>query len=344
MKFRVSKACGIVALAAVLAGPLGIARAEARTAAPAPHPAGKAVHTAKHAHGRPATRHAHAIRAAPSSGRDAYPGRQAPCADAERHSGGAGADTGPAADRHRPGTRRRGSRRDRRVGHTWRRPSPWPRRKNCAVRCAKTGRYRVALTRTRDRTVSLAARLSFAGEARRGSADRGPRRRLARPPRARRQRLCQQPQHHPQFAADRGNSHRIATALAAPEPQPAPGSAWLQYSMIEQLADDVRMSGVAGAARAALCPGLAKRSRAFCWKMGFLSNRQDEALLQQPARSTGPGSGDQRRDRRLLRRHSGILHRAPDRHGNRRRVWPLPVKPCDRSERLQRPDSMARMD
>ena len=133
-----------------------------------------------------------------------------------------------------------------------------------------TGRYRVALTRTEDRTVSLAQRLAFA----RGyeadlliaihadaSHDRG-----ARGASVYVSSGSSQTTHLP---ANKGNSGGIARALTVPEPQPGPGSAWLQYSMIEQLADDVRM--VATPARAA---------RLYS---SVLSNRKDEALLRQPA-------------------------------------------------------------
>ena len=146
-----------------------------------------------------------------------------------------------------------------------------------------TGRYRVALTRTGDRTVSLAQRLAFA----RGheadlliaihadaSHDRG-----ARGASVYVSSGSSQTTHLP---ANKGNSGGIARALTVPEPQPGPGSAWLQYSMIEQLADDVRM--VAAPARAARLYVLGSRTLpSVLLEMGFLSNRKDEALLRQPA-------------------------------------------------------------
>jgi N-acetylmuramoyl-L-alanine amidase len=56
------------------------------------------------------------------------------------------------------------------------------------------------------------------------------------------------------------------------------GSAWLQDSMIEQLADDVRM--VATPARAAHLYVLGSRTvPSVLLEMCFLSNRRDEALL-----------------------------------------------------------------
>ena len=146
-----------------------------------------------------------------------------------------------------------------------------------------TGRYRVALTRTGDRTVSLAQRLAFArnhgadlliaihADASHNHSARGASVYVSSgsSPTAK-------------LSASRGNSGRIAQALAAPEPQPTPGSAWLQYSMIEQLADDVRM--VATPARAAHLYVLGSRTLpSVLLEMGFLSNRKDEALLRQPA-------------------------------------------------------------
>jgi N-acetylmuramoyl-L-alanine amidase len=279
---RVSKACGIVALAAVLAGPLGIARAEARTAAPAPHPAGKAVHTAKHAHGRPATRHA--MRSAPRrhpAAMHILAGRRP--ARTPNDTAAALAPTpaqpliviDPGHGGEDPGAIG--------VSGTLEKTITLAAAEELRRAIAKTGRYRVALTRTRDRTVSLAARLSFAEKhdadlliavhadaspdhRARGASVYVSNRNITR-----------------QFAADRGNSHRIATALAAPEPQPAPGSAWLQYSMIEQLADDVQMSG-APARHAQLYVLGSRNIPSVLLEMGFLSNRQDEAMLKQPAR------------------------------------------------------------
>jgi N-acetylmuramoyl-L-alanine amidase len=146
-----------------------------------------------------------------------------------------------------------------------------------------TGRYRVALTRTGDRTVSLAQRLAFARN--HGAdlliaihADASPNHS------ARGASVYVSSGSSPttKLSANRGNSGRIAQALAAPEPQPTPGSAWLQYSMIEQLADDVRM--VATPARAAHLYVLGSRTLpSVLLEMGFLSNRKDEALLRQPA-------------------------------------------------------------
>ena len=145
-----------------------------------------------------------------------------------------------------------------------------------------TGRYRVALTRTRDDSVALAGRLAFA---RKHDAD------LLIAIHA-----DASPDHHARGASvyissgdqtvrltpSSGNAVRIASALSAPQPPPEPGSAWLQYTMIEQLADDVRM--VEAPARAARLYVLASHTiPSVLLEMGFLSNRQDEVLLGQAA-------------------------------------------------------------
>jgi N-acetylmuramoyl-L-alanine amidase len=146
-----------------------------------------------------------------------------------------------------------------------------------------TGRYRVALTRTHDDTVGLAGRLAFA---RKHDAD------LLIAIHA-----DASPDHHARGAsvyinsghhntvhltANSGDAARIANALSAPQTSPEPGSAWLQYTMIEQLADDVRM--VVTPARAAHLYVLASYTiPSVLLEMGFLSNRQDEVLLRQAA-------------------------------------------------------------
>jgi N-acetylmuramoyl-L-alanine amidase len=146
-----------------------------------------------------------------------------------------------------------------------------------------TGRYRVALTRSKDRTVSLAQRLAFA---RSHNADLliAIHADASHNHHARGASVYVSSGSTPttQLPANKGNSDRIARALAAPEPQPEPGSAWLQYSMIEQLADDVRM--VATPARTAHLYVLGSRTLpSVLLEMGFLSNRKDEDLLRQPA-------------------------------------------------------------
>jgi N-acetylmuramoyl-L-alanine amidase len=147
----------------------------------------------------------------------------------------------------------------------------------------ETGRYRVALTRVGDRTVSLAQRLAFARShdadlliAIHADASHN------RHARGASVYVSSGGSPSTQLPANKGSSDRIARALAAPEPQPEPGSAWLQYSMIEQLADDVRM--VATPARTAHLYVLGSRTLpSVLLEMGFLSNRKDEALLGQPA-------------------------------------------------------------
>jgi N-acetylmuramoyl-L-alanine amidase len=151
---------------------------------------------------------------------------------------------------------------------------------------AATGRYRIVLTRTGDRTVSLASRVDFA---RRHDADLliaihadAARNRHARGASV----YVSSGDVTTHLPAGRGDSGRIARALSVPEPQPEPSSAWLQYSMIEQLADDVQM--VVAPARAAhfYAHFYVLRSRklpSVLLEMGYLSNRKDEALLRQAA-------------------------------------------------------------
>jgi N-acetylmuramoyl-L-alanine amidase len=124
---------------------------------------------------------------------------------------------------------------------------------------AATGRYRVVLTRTGDQTVSLAARLGFA---RRQDAD------LL---------IAIHADASPDRAARGASVYVSSGAPTAPT-----GSATLQFSMIEQLEDDVRMVGAP--ARAAHLYVLGERTiPSVLLEMGFLSNRQDESLLRRPA-------------------------------------------------------------
>ncbi|HVZ07445.1 N-acetylmuramoyl-L-alanine amidase family protein [Rhodopila sp.] len=144
-----------------------------------------------------------------------------------------------------------------------------------------TGRYRTALTRSTDRTVSLGDRLAFA---RRHDADM-----LiaihadASPDRhARGASVYVRRSRGGGLTANAQDPGGIAAALSAAEPHPAPGSAWLQYSMIEQLADDIKMVGAP--ARAAHLYVLGARDiPSVLLETGFISNRRDEALLKQPA-------------------------------------------------------------
>jgi N-acetylmuramoyl-L-alanine amidase len=147
---------------------------------------------------------------------------------------------------------------------------------------SRTGRYRVALTRTGDRSVSLGQRLAFARGhdadlliAIHADASRDHRARGASV-------YISSNDVTSHFAADKGSAGLIARALAGPEPTPEPGSAWLQYTMIDQLADDVRMTD--SPARHAHLYVLASRTiPSVLLEMGFLSNRQDESLLRQAA-------------------------------------------------------------
>jgi N-acetylmuramoyl-L-alanine amidase len=122
-----------------------------------------------------------------------------------------------------------------------------------------TGRYRAVLTRTTDRAVSLPERLAFA---RARDADML----IAIHADAARD-------HDARGASVYVRGGDAMTSLEA--------SAGLQGSMIEQLADDVRM--VPAPARAARFYVLAAGSiPSVLLEMGFLSNRRDEALLRQP--------------------------------------------------------------
>jgi N-acetylmuramoyl-L-alanine amidase len=146
-----------------------------------------------------------------------------------------------------------------------------------------TGRYRTRLTRSRDRSISLADRLAFARQNHADliiaiHADASPDRH-ARGASV----YVGSGQGTEQFAvAGSGASASIAHALADQNPPPEASSARLQYSMIEQLSDDVRM--VASPARSAHLYVLAsRRTPSVLVETGFISNRQDEALLKQPA-------------------------------------------------------------
>ena len=123
-----------------------------------------------------------------------------------------------------------------------------------------TGRYRIALTRTGDQSVSLAGRLAFAHS---HDADLL----IAIHADASRDRRA------------RGASVYVRSGDAA---APLTASAGLQDSMIDQLSDDVHMAGAP--ARTAHLYVLASRTiPSVLVEMGFLSNRQDEALLRQAA-------------------------------------------------------------
>lgn len=145
-----------------------------------------------------------------------------------------------------------------------------------------TGRYRVVMTRTNDRFVSLAARVAFA-KAHHGSLFIAIHANSSRNSRAHGasvyvrsgQGSGDDVKH---LAADSGSSARIADALAGPKPPPRPGSAWLQYTMIDNLDDDIRMAKKP--AREAHFYVLGARGvPSVLLEIGFLSNRHDETEL-----------------------------------------------------------------
>ena len=145
-----------------------------------------------------------------------------------------------------------------------------------------TGRYRIALTRSGDQSLSPGDRLAFARKHRADlliaiHAD-APHDRSARGASV----YVSSGNATMHLPTSRGNSSRIARALSKPEPQPEAGSAFLQFSMIEQLADDVRMATTP--ARTAHLYVLGSRAMpSALLEMGFMSNRQDESLLRQSA-------------------------------------------------------------
>lgn len=147
-----------------------------------------------------------------------------------------------------------------------------------------TGRYRVAMTRSTDTFVPLSERLAYAqapvvallisihADA---STDRHahgasvyirsnrPFDSTARP-----------------LVTNGSISVAAKQTLAAVAPHPAAGSPWLQYTMIDNLDDDIRMT--ADPARQAHLYVLAAGNvPSVLLEMGFLSNRHDEALLRQ---------------------------------------------------------------
>lgn len=154
-----------------------------------------------------------------------------------------------------------------------------------------TGRYRVRLTRRDDRFVPLAERAAF-GPAHDAAlvvsihADSSPDHR-ARGASVYVRSGGASGTGLKRVASGVGNSTGIAQALAtgktapASRPWPRPGSAWLQYLMIDNLDDDIRMT--AAPARAAHLWVLANTDiPGVLVEMGFLSNKQDERLLRNP--------------------------------------------------------------
>jgi N-acetylmuramoyl-L-alanine amidase len=145
-----------------------------------------------------------------------------------------------------------------------------------------SGRYRVAMTRSSDQTVSLSDRLAFARDHDADlliaiHADASPDRR-ARGASV----YVSSGQGVSHLAASSGNSARIAQALSGPDNRSGGGSNSLQQTMIDQLADDVHM--VVSPARAGHLYVLGSRSiPSVLLETGFISNKQEEAQLNQPA-------------------------------------------------------------
>jgi N-acetylmuramoyl-L-alanine amidase len=148
-----------------------------------------------------------------------------------------------------------------------------------------TGRYRVALTRVADLTVPLAHRVACARKNRAAlfisihadaSRDRSAHGAsvYTGSPTATGSKVTE-------LAANPGNAGAIAEALSGSARQPSPGSARLQYRLIDNLNDEIRMlREPARQAHLYVLTTLGIPSALL--EMGFLSNRQDEKLLRQP--------------------------------------------------------------
>jgi N-acetylmuramoyl-L-alanine amidase len=147
---------------------------------------------------------------------------------------------------------------------------------------AATGRYEVLLTRHDDRFVSLSERATF-GRAHGAAlvislhADASP------------DRSARGTSVYVRSNGSAGGGLKPTTTGRFAEmaqalgkaPPPEPGSAWLQYSMIDRLDDEMEMT--AAPARAAHLWVLADRDiPGVLVEMGFLSNRQDEKLMRDP--------------------------------------------------------------
>jgi N-acetylmuramoyl-L-alanine amidase len=147
-----------------------------------------------------------------------------------------------------------------------------------------TGKYRVALTRRDDISVPLGQRLAYAGAHAAdlfvsihadSSRDRNAHGASVYV------RSAQTGGASPRKVASDGNLEEMAAkSLIESRPRPAAGSPWLQYTMIDNLDDDVHM--VAEPARQAHLYVLADDDvPSVLLEMGFLSNRRDESLLKQ---------------------------------------------------------------
>jgi N-acetylmuramoyl-L-alanine amidase len=149
-----------------------------------------------------------------------------------------------------------------------------------------TGRYRVAMTRTSDVFVPLASRVAFARSHHAAlfiaiHANASPDRRAHGASVYVRSGIREDGDKAPQVVANPQSPGEIVDALAGPKPQPRPGSAWLQYTMIDNLDDDIHM--VSEPAREAHFYVLGTAGTpSVLLEMGFLSNAHDEAALNKP--------------------------------------------------------------
>lgn len=147
-----------------------------------------------------------------------------------------------------------------------------------------TGRYRVAMTRTKDVFVSLAGRVAFARThqaalmiAIHANSSKNHGAHGASVWVRSGQTGGEGVTHLPAGSRDRTE---IADALAGGPPHPSPGSAWLQYTMIDNLSGDVRMEPVPARQARFYVLGLHDVPSVLL-EMGYLSNRRDEVLLNQ---------------------------------------------------------------
>jgi len=144
-----------------------------------------------------------------------------------------------------------------------------------------TGKYRVSLTRTSDKFVSLAGRVAFA---RKHDADlfiaiHADSSKNHKAHGASVYTRSDQSGTTRRVAATPGNSTAIASTIAKSDPAPRPGSASLQDTLIDNLQDDIRMV-VEPSRQARFYVLRARRIPSVLLEMGFLSNRRDEALLK----------------------------------------------------------------
>ena len=144
-----------------------------------------------------------------------------------------------------------------------------------------TGRYRVALTRTSDKFVSLAGRVAFARQhdASLFIAIHADSSKNHKAHGASVYTRSDQSGGTRRVAATPGNSTAIASTIAKSDPAPIAGSASLQDTLIDNLQDDIRMV-VEPSRQARFYVLRARRIPSVLLEMGFLSNRRDEALLK----------------------------------------------------------------